>query len=161
MYVFTLSFASFDWVMSLEPQWSSSIYGLMHLVGDVLSALAFTVLVLDWNLRSRKGQPDVPENTLHDLGNLMLAFVMLWAYMGFSQYLIIWSANLPEEIGWYLARQRGGWQTVAILLILFQFVLPFLLLLARQRKRKLVSLARVAGLILALRVVDLFSVDRS
>ncbi len=156
LYVLTLSLASFDWIMSLEPQWSSSIYGIMLMVGDALSALAFVVLVLNWQERTGHARKKVSEDTAHDLGNLLLAFVMLWAYMGLSQYLIIWSANLPEEIGWYLARQRGGWQVVAIILILFQFALPFLLLLARQRKRKLSSLAPVAGLILALRVVDLF-----
>lgn len=153
LFVLTASFASFDWIMSLEPHWSSSIYGAMLIVGNGLSTLAFTVLVLAWGVPKATA---ITEDTAHDLGNLMLAFVMLWAYMGLSQYLIIWSANLPEEIGWYLARQKGGWQVVAILLILFQFTLPFLLLLARKRKRKLQSLARVAALILALRVVDLF-----
>lgn len=152
IYVLTVSFASFDWVMSLEPQWSSSIYGAMLMVGDVLSALAFVILVLS---RRAAAEP-IPEDVAHDLGNLTLAFVMLWAYMALSQYLIIWSANLPEEIGWYLARQRGGWQFVAIILILFLFALPFLLLLARQRKRKLASLARVAALILVARVIDVF-----
>jgi len=157
VYVLTVSFSSFDWVMSLEPNWSSSIYGAMLMVGDVLSALAFAVLVLNWRSQAEDGRADIiPDDTAHDLGNLLLAFVMLWAYMGLSQYMIIWSGNLPEEISWYLVRQRGGWQAVAILLILFQFALPFLLLLARKRKRKLESLARVAGLILVLRVVDVF-----
>jgi hypothetical protein len=100
--------------------------------------------------------PEIPEDTSHDIGNLLLAFVMLWAYMDLSQYLIIWSGNLPEEIGWYLARQRGGWQVVAVILVLFQFALPFLLLLARRRKRDLPSLAKVATLVLVLRVIDVF-----
>ena len=156
MYVVSVSWASFDWIMSLEPQWSSSIYGAMIMVGDALSALAFVALVLFWQARTDEKKSTISADTMHDLGNLMLAFVMLWAYMGLSQYLIIWSANLPEEIGWYLVRQRGGWQAVAIVLILFQFTLPFLLLLARQRKRHLASLARVAGLILVLRAVDMF-----
>lgn len=154
VYVLTVSFASFDWVMSLEPTWSSSIYGAMLMVGNVLSALAFSIVVLD--RLAHKQKTHVEADVAHDLGNLLLAFVMLWAYMALSQYLIIWSANLPEEIGWYLARQRGGWQIVAIVLILFQFALPFLLLLARQGKRKLSSLAKVAGFILAMRVVDVF-----
>jgi hypothetical protein len=156
MYVFTVSFASFDWIMSLEPNWSSSIYGVMLMIGDVLSGLAFTILALDRQSRQSGGRSPIPEDTAHDLGNLLLAFVMLWAYMALSQYLIIWSANLPEEIGWYLARQRGGWQWVAIVLILFQFALPFALLLSRQRKRKLESLAAVAAGILVLRVIDVF-----
>jgi len=156
LYVFTVSFASFDWAMSLEPQWSSSIYGAMLMVGDVLSALAFIIVALNRPSFGTKGRDFIPEDTVHDLGNLLLAFVMLWTYMALSQYLIIWSANLPEEIGWYLARQRGGWQWVAIVLILFQFVLPFALLLSRQRKRKLESLAAVAAWILVLRVIDVF-----
>ena len=104
LFVLTVSFASFDWVMSLEPQWSSSIYGVMLLVGDVLSALAFVVLILNKQSHAGESESTVSEDTAHDLGNLMLAFVMLWAYMGFSQFLIIWSGNLPDEIGWYLAR---------------------------------------------------------
>ena len=155
VYVLTVSFASFDWVMSLEPQWSSSIYGAMLMVGDALSALAFVILALNWRSQAHP-VAEISEDVAHDLGNLTLAFVMLWAYMALSQYLIIWSANLPEEIGWYLARQRGGWQAVAVLLILFQFALPFLLLLARQRKRKLANLSRIATLILVLRAVDMF-----
>jgi hypothetical protein len=149
LFVLTVSFSSFDWVMSLEPKWASSIYGAMLMTGDILGALAFTVMML-----SR--QSSIAEGTALDLGNLLLTFVMLWAYMALSQYLIIWSANLPEEIGWYLARQRGGWQYVAIILILFQFALPFAFLLSRQLKRKLASLAAVAGGVLMMRVIDIF-----
>ena len=92
---------------------------------------------------------------MHDLGNLLLAFTMIWAYMSFMQYLITWSGNLTEEIPWYLRRTRGGWQFVAVLLIVFQFFLPFIILLMRDVKRGVSSLAVVAGLILVMRVVDL------
>jgi len=156
IYVFTVSFASFDWIMSLEPSWSSSIYGAMVMIGDVLGALAFVILALDHQDRQLAGTTRIPDDTIHDLGNLLLAFVMLWTYMALSQFLIIWSANLPEEIGWYLARQKGGWQCVAIVLILFQFALPFALLLSRSRKRKLQNLATVAGGILVMRAIDVF-----
>ena len=155
IYVFTVSFASFDWMMSLEPQWGSTIYGGMIMVGDVLSGFAFTVALM-CGLREQV-TPYVPDGeTAVDLGNLLLAFVMLWTYMALSQYLIIWSANLPEEIGWYLARQRGGWQGVALLLIGLQFVLPFFLLLARKNKQRLASLGKVALLLVTVRLIDVF-----
>jgi hypothetical protein len=93
---------------------------------------------------------------LHDLGNLLLAFVMLWAYIAFSQYLITWSGNLPEEIPWYLHRLRGGWEWVGLILLLFHFALPFVLLLNRGVKRRAGLLGGVAAAILALRLADLF-----
>ena len=93
---------------------------------------------------------------VHDLGKLMLAFVMLWAYISFSQFLIIWSGNLPEEIPCYLQRLQGGWQYLALVLVLFHFALPFVLLLSRDLKRNARMLAAVAGLVLAIRVVDLY-----
>ena len=104
-YGLTITFASFDWLMSLEPHWFSTIYGVLIMGGQGLSALAFLIVVLVWlsrraAARSRSSSPA----HFHDLGNLMLAFVMLWAYFSFSQYLIIWSGNLPEEIAWYLHR---------------------------------------------------------
>lgn len=154
--VLAISFASFDWIMSLEPYWSSSIYGAMILMGDGLTALAFVIVILNWLAKRYPEAVQVPADTAHDLGNLMLAFIMLWAYMALSQYLIIWSGNLPEEIGWYIARNRGGWQVVAALLVLLIFVLPFFLLLARKRKRKLESLAVVAWIILLTRYIDVY-----
>jgi hypothetical protein len=140
--------------MSLEPQWGSTIYGAMIMIGDGLSALAFTIVML--SLLGAKAAGPIDSDTALDLGNLLLAFVMLWTYMALSQYLIIWSANLPEEIGWYLARQRGGWQGVAILLIFAQFVFPFLILLVRKNKQRLVSLGKVAFWVACVRALDLF-----
>jgi hypothetical protein len=95
-------------------------------------------------------------NHLNDLGNFVLASVMIWAYFSFSQFLIIWSANLPEEAAWYDHRSHGGWQWVGMLLVAFQFVLPFLLLLSRRVKRKASLLTAVAVLLLVMRLVDLF-----
>ena len=102
-YGLTITFASFDWLMSLEPHWFSTIYGVLIIGGQGLSALAFLIVVLVWLSRRPPLDDIVVPVALHDLGNLMLAFVMLWAYFSFSQYLIIWSGNLPEEIAWYLA----------------------------------------------------------
>jgi len=155
-YVLSVSFAAFDWIMSLEPYWASSIYGAMILMGHVLSAFAFALVVLAWLAQRSPEAFPVSDDAAHDLGNLLLAFVILWAYMALSQYLIIWSGNLPSEIPWYLARQRGGWQAVAVLLVLLQFFLPFFLLLARRNKRRLESLGKVALIVLVVRFIDVF-----
>jgi hypothetical protein len=156
LYGLTVTFASVDWVMSLEPHWYSTIYGVVFMVGQALATLAFAIAAL----LVVGARPPLAEfltvQNFHDLGNLTLAFVMLWAYVAFSQFLIIWSGNLPEEIPWYMARMRGGWGVVAAGLILFHFVLPFLLLLARENKRRLRTLGTLAAAMLALRLVDLY-----
>jgi hypothetical protein len=151
----TGSFAAIDWMMTLEPHWVSSIYGAMVVVGQGLSTLAMLVVVVVWMSDRRPMDTAVTHGRLHDLGNLMLAFTMLWAYMSFSQYLIIWSGNLPEEIPWYLRRARGAWQWVALALIVFHFFLPFFVLLFRENKRHGRLLARVAAWILAMHWLDL------
>lgn len=156
VYGLTVSFAAMDWLMSVEAEWFSSIYGVIFMVGQGLAALAFAILltVLLSDLPPLRGV--VGPQQLHDLGNLLLAFVMFWAYIAFSQLLIIWSGNLPEEIPWYLHRLQGGWQYLAAALILFHFVLPFVLLLLRSTKRRAAVLAAVAAGILGMRLLDLF-----
>jgi hypothetical protein len=151
----TGSFAAIDWMMSLEPHWVSSIYGAMVVVGQGLSTLAMLVVFAVRMSDRRPMSEAVAPGRLHDLGNLMLAFTMLWAYMAFSQYLIIWSGNLPEEIPWYLRRARGAWQWVALALIVFHFFLPFFALLFRENKRYGRLLVRVAVWILAMHWLDL------
>jgi hypothetical protein len=156
LYGLTVTFASVDWVMSLEPHWFSTIYGILFMTGEALATLAFVILALLVLVR-RKPMADVLKAThFHDLGNLMLAFVMLWAYVCFSQFLIIWSGNLPEEIPWYLRRLTGGWGWVAVVLVVFHFALPFVLLLSRANKQRLQILAGIAGGVLVVRLVDLF-----
>jgi hypothetical protein len=156
VYGFTITFASIDWVMSLDPHWFSTMYGVLFIGGHALSAMSFaiaiTVLLARYQPMVRVIRPDY----LVDLGKLLLAFVMLWAYFAFSQYLIIWSGNLPEEIPWYTDRTHGGWQYFAVAIIVFHFCLPFVLLLSRQLKKKGRALALVAGGILVMRVVDMF-----
>jgi len=127
--IFTVSttFAFIDWVMSLEPHWYSTIYGLMFLIGQVLQALAFVIAVLILLSDREPLRTRLTAQHFHDLGNLMLAFTVLWAYLSFSQFLIIWAGNLPEEIPWYLSRLRGGWNVVAVILVLFHFALLYLL----------------------------------
>jgi hypothetical protein len=152
----TVTFAGIDWVMTLEPEWFSTIFGLLIMAGFGLTAFAFAILAAVW-LRGHGQLVDVYQpRHFHDHGKLLLAFVMIWAYFSFSQFLIIWSANLPEEIPWYLRRLRGGWQYVALGLIIFHFALPFVLLLSRELKRAARLLGAVALLVLAVRVIDLF-----
>jgi len=156
LYGVTITFASFDWLMSLEPHWFSTIYGMIIIAGQGLAALAFLLVVIVW----LRGRPPldaiIADDHLHDVSNLTLAFVMLWAYFSFSQYLIIWAGNLPLEIGWYQHRLAGSWRAVGILLMLFHFALPFVLLLSRVVKRSGRLIARVAIGILIVRVVELF-----
>jgi hypothetical protein len=155
-YGLTITFASFDWLMSLEPHWFSTIYGVLILGGQGLSALAFLIIVIVWLSRRPPLDRIVAASHFHDLGNLMLAFVMLWAYFSFSQYLIIWSGNLPAEIGWYLHRLQTGWRAVGLVLILFHFAAPFVVLLSRRVKREPELLVKVAVGILIVRLIDLF-----
>jgi hypothetical protein len=156
VYAITVFFMSVDWIMSLDPHYYSSIYGMLFMVGQALSGMAFSIAILA--LVSRRGPLSrvLGVNHLHDLGKLTLAFVMLWAYLTFSQFLIIWSANLPEEIPWYLARMQGGWGWVGLVLIFGHFFLPFFLLLNRDLKRNPRTLAFIAMLILVIRLADMF-----
>lgn len=152
----TFTFAAVDWAMSLEPHWYSTLYGVLVMGGCLLSAMAFMIQVLAL-LTARGPLTDVVKPLqFHDLGKLMFAFVMLWAYFSLSQLLIIWSGNLPEETPWYLKRMSGGWQYAGLLLILFHFALPFVLLLSREIKRHARILARVALFLLFVRVVEVF-----
>jgi hypothetical protein len=154
-YVILMSLGGVDWIMSLDPHWYSTIYGLTLVVGQSLSALSLSVAVL-----TILG-PREPMNSIlramhfHDLGKLMLALVMLWAYFSFSQFLIIWAGNLPEEIPYYLARLQGGWKYLSLFLVLGHFVLPFCLLLSADLKKRPNLLARVASFIIAIRLFDI------
>jgi hypothetical protein len=155
-YGLTITFASFDWVMSLDPHWFSTIYGVLFMGGQGLTALAFLVIVLAWLSRREPLNTIVVPTHFHDLGNLMLAFVMLWAYFSFSQYLIIYSGNLPEEITWYTRRLFTGWRVIGIGLVVFHFAVPFLILLSRTVKRNPDLLVKVAIGVIVVRLIDLF-----
>jgi len=155
LFVLTATAASFDWMMSLEPEWFSTIYGFMFMAAAGAVAFAFVIPFVAELSKYEPLSGVVSTRHVSDLGNFLLATVMLWAYMAFSQYLIIWSANLPEEITWYINRTRGGWQTIGLLLIIFHFALPFFVLMSRGVKRNPQRLALVAGLVLFMRLVDL------
>ncbi|MGA2415477.1 MAG: hypothetical protein ABSF59_13580 [Candidatus Sulfotelmatobacter sp.] len=156
LYGFTISFAAIDWVMSLDPSWISTIFGLIVLIGEVLSAMCFAVVVerilVDYKPMSEMLKPDF----VHDHGKWMLAFIMVWAYFNFSQWLIIWAGNLPTEITFYLRRLNGGWGSVGLMLVLLHFVIPFAMLLSRPFKRNIRKLVWVAVLLLLMGYVDLF-----
>jgi hypothetical protein len=156
LYGLTMTFAAIDWAMSLEPHWFSTIYGVIFIVGQVLAALAFLIAVLILLSRTPPLVDVINASHFHALGKLLLAFVMLWAYVSFSQYLIIWAGNLPEEIPWYLRRVRGGWRWIAVGIMLLHFALPFALLLFRGTKENTQILVRIALLLLAMRIVDTF-----
>ena len=156
LYGGTITFASVDWVMSLEPRWYSTIYPVIFAVGQILEAMAFSIIVLVYIGSQPPFEKLLGPTQRRDLGNLLLAFVMMWAYLSFSQFLLIWSENLPEEIPWYLKRTRGGWLWLALLLVVFQFSLPFLLLLSREIKQDPRRLAAVALLVLVMRYLDVF-----
>jgi hypothetical protein len=151
----TMNFAGVDWVMSLEPRWYSTIYGLLLMVGMTLAAMAFVIVVLIWLSDREPLSKAVTPSYFQDLGSILLMFVMLWAYLEFSQYLIIWGENLSAEIPWYLRRMQGGWGSVGLALVLLNFALPFFMLLFRHVKRRMRSLMLVAILVLVMRVVDM------
>jgi hypothetical protein len=156
IYVFTITFCVTDWIMSLTPHWFSTIFGFMTVVGEGLSTFAFSISVLALLSSVPPMSNVVTKKHLHDLGKLMLAFVMLWAYMNFSQLLIIWAGNLPEEISWYTTRLQHGWQYVGLTLLVFHFVVPFLLLLSQPLKRNPRTILMLAVFIICIRMIDVF-----
>ncbi len=153
---FAVTFISIDWVMSLDPHWFSTMFGLLFVVGQGLSSLAFLIAVLVMLSHSRPMSEILTPRHLHDIGKLLLANVMIWAYFSFSQFLVIWAGNLPAEIPWYQERLRDGWQYVGLLLVLGHFVLPFALLLSRDLKRNFKLLAGIAVFIQCMRAVDVY-----
>jgi hypothetical protein len=156
IYSFTISFAVIDWVMSLQAPWISTIYGLIFIAGEVLSAFCFAV-VIERILSKRKPMSKYLTTTeVHDHGKFMLTFVMVWAYFNFSQWLIIWAGNLPEEIRWFMRRLSGGWGGVGLFLVIFHFSVPFALLLSRSLKKNVGKLVWLASWLMIMRIVDIW-----
>ena len=155
LFVATVTFMSVDWLMSLDPHWFSTIFGVLTIGGQGLATMAFTILVLAMLVRFRPMSQVATANSFHDHGKLMFAFVLLWAYFSVSQLIIIWSANLPEEVPFYLERLTGPWYPVSVALLLGQFALPFLILLSANIKRRPNAVKWVALFILVMRVVDI------
>lgn len=154
-FALTLTLASFDWIMSLEPEWYSTIFGIYNFAGLFSSGLAVIVLLAVWLKRGPK--PDaVTDDHLHDLGKLLFAFCTFWMYIWFSQYMLIWYANLPEETTYYLARTRGVWEPLFLLNMLLNWAIPFAILLRRSPKRRPEILVKAALVVLAGRCLDLY-----
>src|ERR1700730_5626208 len=160
LYVFAMSFAAIDWVMSLSPHWASTIYGFLFIAGQLISSMAFMIAVVVLLARTEPFSQVLQKHHLHDLAKLLLAFVMLWAYFDFSQLLIIWSGNLPEEITFYRTRLYGGWGVVAVIVLVFHFFVPFFLLLSQDVKRNARVLPKIALWLIFMRLVDLFWMTR-
>ncbi len=155
LYVFTVTFAAVDWAESLETDWYSTIWGFLFVANQGLSAFAFVIIALAL-LRRREPMASLLKPAyFHDFGNLLLTMVMVWAYFSFSQLLIVWSGNLTDEIPWYLRRLGTSWGWLGVALIVFEFVVPFLLLLWKEVKRNTTLLCGVVGLIIVMRFVDL------
>jgi hypothetical protein len=155
LYGLTVTFASVDWAMSLDPQWFSTMYGLLFMGGQGLAAMAFVIAVMVLLAQRSPMNEVIQPSHLHDLGKLMLAFLMIWAYFAFSQFLIIWAGNLPEEIPYFVRRLQSSWKYVGLALIVLHFALPFVLLLSRDLKRNGRTLSAVAIGVIVMRYVDL------
>ncbi len=152
----TISFAGIDWVMSLDPSWISTIFGLIILITGVLSAMCFAVVVERILVNYKPMSEMLQSSFVHDHGKWMLTFIMVWAYFNFSQWLIIWNGNLPNEITYYVRRLHGGWEKVGLFLVLFHFAVPFAMLLSRPLKKDIRRLVRIAAWLLLMTYVDLF-----
>jgi hypothetical protein len=155
-YGLSITFATIDWTMSLYPQWWSTVWGMLFMVGQVLTTFCFTIWIFTRLSAVEPVSRIFKIEYLHDFGKLMFAFVVLWAYLSFSQWIIIWSGNMLSEIRWYLMRLHNGWQYVGTLLICVHFALPFALLLSRNNKRNVRRIVAIAMLLLFMRLVDLF-----
>jgi hypothetical protein len=156
LYCFTISFAAIDWVMSIDPHWYSTIFGFIIIVGECLSAMCFMVVVERILVKYEPMASWLKPKEVHDHGKLMLTFIMLWAYFSFSQLLIIWAGNLPQEIRFFTRRLHMGWQIVGLALVVFHFAVPFLMLLSRPLKRDPGKLVWIAVWLMFMRFVDLF-----
>ncbi len=156
IYPVTMTFAAVDWIMSMEAEWYSTMFPVLICIGQVLGALALIILLFASAAESSQLSQVTGEDTFHKIGNLLFAFTMLWAYLAFGQLLIVWSGNLPPEISWYLHRIADGWRWVAIFIALFQFFVPFFLLLMRPIKKKRHLLAMIAGCVLVSHIVTIW-----
>ena len=160
LYILAMTFAAIDWVMSLSPRWASTIYGFLFVAGQAIAAMGLMIAVIVLLAGSEPFNGVIKKRHLHDLAKLLFAFNMLWAYFAFSQLLIIWSGNQPEEITFYRSRLNGQWGVVAVVVLLFSFAIPFLLLLSRDVKRTASVVSKIAVWMVFMRLVDLYWMTR-
>lgn len=156
LFALTITFASFDWLMSLDAHWFSTIFGVYIFSGAFLAIMSFMILVGYFQRRRDVLTDVITVEHYHDLGKLTFGFIIFWAYMAFSQYFLIWYANIPEENYWYLYRWDNSWKYVSLVIIFGHFVIPFVGLLTRAAKRTIPYLAVMAGWILVMRWADLY-----
>ncbi len=156
LYGATVTFSSIDWVMSLDPHWYSTIWGILFIGGQGVAALSFVIAVIVLLATRPPLSEVITGKHLRDLGTLLFAFIMLWAYFSFSQFLLIWAGNLPHEIPFYVTRMNGTWMWIGLFLVVFHFALPFLLLLSRDLKKNPRRIRVIALWVFCLRLVDLF-----
>ncbi len=156
LFALTCTFASFDWIMSLDPHWYSTIFGVYFFAGCFLAILAFTTLTLSFLQSKGVLTDEVTIEHYHDLGKLMFAFTVFWAYIAFSQYFLIWYGNIPEETIWYLHRWEGNWKYLSLFLVLGHFVIPFTILLSRVPKRNIRVMTIMSVWMLVVHWLDIF-----
>jgi len=156
LFAFTLTFAAVDWLMSLEPHWYSTIFGVYIFAGTFIAGIAFTIIIIAYQKKQGILNDVITVEHRHNLGKLLFAFTVFWAYIGFSQYLLIWYANIPEETFWFLQRWEGNWKIVSILLPIGHFGLPFLMLIPRAAKRSFGWLLFMAVYMLIMHYIDIY-----
>ena len=156
IFVLTMSFAYIDWILSADTQFFSTVYGAMILIGDVLQTFALTIATIILTSKGDRFGGRINAKILHDLGNLMFAFTIFWTYLSASQLIIVWPANLPQELVWYLDRVSGFWKWLTLVIALSMFAIPFLALLSQARKRDPRRLIKIAFWILVARAIDVF-----
>jgi hypothetical protein len=157
LFALSITFAAFDWLMSLDPHWFSTMFGVQVFAGSMVSFLATLAVAGLWLTRGndRFGKTLTVGN-IHDIGKLMFGFTIFWAYVSFSQYYLIWYANIPEETAWFYLRTHHGWENIGRLIIFGHFMVPFWLILSRHMKRNRTVLGLVAGWMLLMHFVDLY-----
>lgn len=156
LFALTVSFASFDLLMSLNPHWFSTIFGVVIFAGSMMSCYATLALTGLWLTKNGELTHTITTANLHDAGKMMFGFTVFWAYVSFSQYYLIWYGNIPEETAWYYRRLQDGWQSIGLLLILGHFIVPFWVLMSRHVKRNRTMLGIGAGWMLLMHFVDLY-----
>jgi hypothetical protein len=156
LYVLLMTLAGVDWIMSRQPHWTSTVFGFICVVSQTLTALCFCIIILWTRANNRTVAEFAKPSYFNDLGNLLLTLVILWAYMNFAQYLITWTGNEQQDVGWYVQRTYGGWRVIAGVIIFIHFLAPLLLLMFRDLKQRIGRLGTLAAALLALRVVDLY-----
>lgn len=155
LFALSLTFAAFDWMMSIDPHWFSTIFGVIYFSGSVMAFLAFMILLAKWLTKKGYYKETITREHYHDLGKLMFSFMLFWTYTSFSQYMLIWYANLPEETSWFDLRSHGGWAALGLILIIGHFAFPFPFLLSRNMKRHGVILPIGAVLLLTVHCLDM------